>query len=147
MLGFGPSWRGMTTPGPVPRPGHPGVQPQPHGRATKVVRAWPADRTDSAVGLTPQVRNAVLALIVGGIATISLPLALGQILGPMVGGVMLNWLSRRWLFLVKVPVITLGLALAWRLLPSDRPGPATAPARLDVTGLVLLGRGYWARCS
>lgn len=72
------------------------------------------------------------------IATVSLPLALGPILGPVIGGVILNWLSWRWLFLVNVPVIAIGLVLAWRLLPSDRPGPAAGRARLDVIGLVLL---------
>jgi EmrB/QacA subfamily drug resistance transporter len=73
------------------------------------------------------------------IATISLPLALGPILGPVIGGVILNWLSWRWLFLVNVPVIAVGLALAWRLLPADRPDPAAGRTRLDVTGLALLG--------
>jgi EmrB/QacA subfamily drug resistance transporter len=72
------------------------------------------------------------------IATISLPLALGPILGPVIGGIILNWLSWRWLFLVNVPVIAVGLVLAWRLLPSDRPGPAAGRAHLDVIGLVLL---------
>jgi EmrB/QacA subfamily drug resistance transporter len=72
------------------------------------------------------------------IATVSLPLALGPILGPVIGGVILNWLSWRWLFLVNVPVIAVGLVLAWRLLPSDRPDPAAKRPRLDVTGLVLL---------
>jgi EmrB/QacA subfamily drug resistance transporter len=73
------------------------------------------------------------------IATVSLPLALGPILGPVIGGVILNWLSWRWLFLVNVPVIAVGLVLAWRLLPADRPDPAAArAARLDVIGLVLL---------
>src|SRR5260370_23487846 len=46
------------------------------------------------------------------IATVSLPLALGRILGPVIGGMILNWLSWRWLFLVNVPVIALGLILA-----------------------------------
>jgi EmrB/QacA subfamily drug resistance transporter len=73
------------------------------------------------------------------IAAVSLPLALGPILGPVIGGVILNWLSWRWLFLVNVPVIAVGLVLAWRLLPTDRPVPGTARPRLDVTGLVLLG--------
>ncbi len=73
------------------------------------------------------------------IAAVSLPLALGPILGPVIGGVILNWLSWRWLFLVNVPVIAVGLVLAWRLLPADRPAPGTARPRLDVTGLVLLG--------
>src|SRR3984885_6690343 len=73
------------------------------------------------------------------IATVSLPLALGPILGPVIGGVILNWLSWRWLFLVNVPVIAVGLVLAWRLLPSDRPSPGAGRARLDVIGLGLLG--------
>src|SRR5580698_6239138 len=72
------------------------------------------------------------------IAAVSLPLALGPILGPVIGGVILNWLSWRWLFLVNVPVIAAGLVLAWRLLPGDRPDRSTAPAHLDLIGLVLL---------
>jgi EmrB/QacA subfamily drug resistance transporter len=72
------------------------------------------------------------------IATVSLPLAIGPILGPVIGGVILNWLSWRWLFLVNVPVITVGLVLAWRLLPPDRPLAGTARAHLDVLGLLLL---------
>jgi EmrB/QacA subfamily drug resistance transporter len=72
------------------------------------------------------------------IATVSLSLALGPILGPVIGGVILNWLSWRWLFLVNVPVIAVGLVLAWRLLPADRPDPGAGRPRLDVIGLALL---------
>ena len=72
------------------------------------------------------------------IAAVSLPLAVGPILGPVLGGVILDWLNWRWLFLVNVPVIAVGLVLARRLLPPDRPHPGTARARLDVVGLVLL---------
>jgi EmrB/QacA subfamily drug resistance transporter len=72
------------------------------------------------------------------IATISLPLALGPILGPVIGGVILNWLSWRWLFLVNVPVIAVGLVLAQRLLPADRPAPGARRPRLDLAGLILL---------
>jgi EmrB/QacA subfamily drug resistance transporter len=72
------------------------------------------------------------------IATISLPLALGPILGPVLGGVILNWLSWRWLFLVNVPVIAVGLVLAQRSLPADRPARGASRAPLDVIGLVLL---------
>src|SRR3984957_17313018 len=72
------------------------------------------------------------------IATISLPLALGPILGPVLGGVILNWLSWRWLFLINVPVIAVGLVLARRFPPPDRPPRGAPRARLDVTGLVLL---------
>jgi EmrB/QacA subfamily drug resistance transporter len=72
------------------------------------------------------------------IAAVSLPLALGPILGPVLGGVILNWLTWRWLFLVNVPVIAVGLVLAWRLLPADRRDPGASHPHLDVTGLLLL---------
>jgi EmrB/QacA subfamily drug resistance transporter len=72
------------------------------------------------------------------IAAISLPAALGPILGPVIGGVILNWLSWRWLFLVNVPVIAVGLLLASRFLPTDRPDPSAGRARLDWIGLSLL---------
>jgi len=36
------------------------------------------------------------------IAAVSLPVALGPILGPAIGGLILNWLSWRWVFLVNV---------------------------------------------
>src|SRR5580658_9484925 len=72
------------------------------------------------------------------IAAVSLPLALGPVLGPVIGGVILNWLSWRWLFLINVPVIAVGLVLAHRFLPADRPARGAPRARLDLTGLVLL---------
>ncbi|MBB2740997.1 UNVERIFIED_ORG: EmrB/QacA subfamily drug resistance transporter [Microbispora rosea subsp. rosea] len=71
-------------------------------------------------------------------AAVSLPIALGPILGPVIGGVILNWLSWRWLFLINVPVIAVGLLLAWRFLPADRPGSSAGRGRLDWIGLVLL---------
>jgi EmrB/QacA subfamily drug resistance transporter len=72
------------------------------------------------------------------IAAVSLPLALGPILGPVIGGVILNWLSWRWLFLVNVPVIAVGLVLAWRLLPGDQLSAGVRRTRLDLIGLGLL---------
>jgi EmrB/QacA subfamily drug resistance transporter len=71
-------------------------------------------------------------------AAVSVPIALGPILGPVIGGVILNWLNWRWLFLVNVPVIAVGLVLAWRMLPADRVSNKVARPRLDIGGLVLL---------
>ncbi|MFI5912742.1 MDR family MFS transporter [Dactylosporangium sp. NPDC051541] len=70
-------------------------------------------------------------------AAVSMPIALGPILGPVIGGVILNWLSWRWLFLINVPIIAVGLWLAARHLPDDRPAEQTT-ARLDWAGLGLL---------
>ena len=69
-------------------------------------------------------------------ATIGLPAMLGPILGPAVGGIILNWLDWRWIFWVNVPFCLVGLVLAWRLLPRDV--PAKKRPRLDVVGMLLL---------
>jgi EmrB/QacA subfamily drug resistance transporter len=75
-------------------------------------------------------------------AAISLPAALGPILGPVVGGLILNYLSWEWLFLVNVPLCLVGLYLADRLLPADR--DAVRPVPLDVVGMLLVSPGVVA---
>lgn len=68
-------------------------------------------------------------------SVISLPTALGPILGPVAGGLILHSLDWRWLFWVNVPFCVVGFLLAWRMLARDV--PSTRP-KLDVLGLVLL---------
>lgn len=72
-------------------------------------------------------------------AVIALPVMVGPVLGPVLGGLIVNDLSWRWIFWVNVPLCVAGLVLAWRLLPRD-PGERTA-GRLDVLGLALLSPG------
>lgn len=69
-------------------------------------------------------------------ATVGLPALLGPILGPAVGGVILNWLDWRWIFWFNVPFCVVALILAWRMLPREAPSPVRA--RLDVAGVLLL---------
>ncbi|MFD1815552.1 DHA2 family efflux MFS transporter permease subunit [Rhodococcus gannanensis] len=71
-------------------------------------------------------------------ATVSLPAALGPILGPVVGGIILTWGSWPWLFWVNVPFCLVGLALAWRFLPADGP---PSRVKLDTVGLLLASPG------
>ncbi len=68
-------------------------------------------------------------------ALVSLPAALGPILGPTIGGIILNWLDWRWLFWVNVPFCVVGLVLAWLYLPADHPNGGL---RLDWVGLLLV---------
>ncbi|GAA5205304.1 MDR family MFS transporter [Microbacterium kyungheense] len=68
-------------------------------------------------------------------AMVSLPAALGPILGPVLGGLILNWLDWHWIFWINVPFCLVGLALAWRLLPND---PPRGRPMLDWVGLVLV---------
>jgi EmrB/QacA subfamily drug resistance transporter len=66
---------------------------------------------------------------------VSMPAMLAPILGPVVGGLILQNLHWSWIFLVNLPVGVIAFALAWRTLPETESGAA---GRLDVVGLGLL---------
>jgi EmrB/QacA subfamily drug resistance transporter len=71
-------------------------------------------------------------------STVTVPIALGPILGPVLGGLVLNFLSWPWLFLINVPIGAVGLVLAYLWLPKDVPAVGAAKAKLDVVGLALI---------
>src|SRR3954447_1597493 len=62
------------------------------------------------------------------------PMLLGPVLGPVIGGWLVDGASWRWIFLVNLPVGVLALVLAARLLPSHGGHPGDP---LDVRGLLL----------
>ncbi|MES2368208.1 MAG: MFS transporter [Pseudomonadota bacterium] len=65
-----------------------------------------------------------------------IPALIGPLLGPTVGGLIVHWVSWRYIFFVNVPMGLLALWLAHRHMPDYR-GDAARP--LDVVGLVLFG--------
>lgn len=69
-------------------------------------------------------------------AILGVPMLLGPVFGPVIGGLLVEYTSWHWIFLVNVPVGIVALALAvWKLPHGD-----TVPerGRLDLLGLVLL---------
>ncbi|MEA2201406.1 MAG: hypothetical protein QOI89_2002 [Solirubrobacteraceae bacterium] len=66
---------------------------------------------------------------------VSMPAMLAPILGPVVGGLILQNLHWSWIFLVNVPIGLIAFIAGWRMLPHTESGEA---GRLDVTGLALL---------
>jgi EmrB/QacA subfamily drug resistance transporter len=66
---------------------------------------------------------------------VAMPAMLAPILGPVVGGVILQHLHWSWIFLVNVPIGAIAFVLGWRMLPHTDSGHA---GRLDVVGLGLL---------
>src|SRR6201995_2460932 len=66
---------------------------------------------------------------------VSMPAMLAPILGPVVGGAILQNLHWSWIFLVNLPVGVAAFVLAWRVLPHTDSGKA---GRLDAVGLALL---------
>ena len=74
---------------------------------------------------------------------ITVPTALGPVIGPVLGGIILHLGDWRWIFLFNVPFCIAGGYLAWRNLPADGPSPGTRP-RLDIVGMLLLSPGIAA---
>ncbi|MEW2162135.1 MDR family MFS transporter [Streptomyces sp. NPDC007084] len=65
----------------------------------------------------------------------------GPVLGPIVGGALLQGLDWRWMFFVNVPIVIVAFVLARRTLPADPPEALGAAGRLDVVGFALIGPG------
>ena len=68
----------------------------------------------------------------------AMPVMVGQMLGPSLGGLILTYLSWQWTFFVNVPVGLLAMAFAWRVLPRDE---VITPRRLDILGFALISPG------
>jgi EmrB/QacA subfamily drug resistance transporter len=94
-------------------------------------------------GLLIPVLTTLLIQAAGGrslgrlMATVTLPVVVVPILGPVIGGLIVSNLSWRWIFYVNVPICAVALVLAWRYLPRHQPAPGRAP-RLDIVGIGLL---------
>src|SRR6202008_370188 len=68
-------------------------------------------------------------------AIMGVPMLLGPILGPILGGWLVDDVSWRAGFFINLPIGIVALFLSLRILPKDRPEPSE---RLDLLGLVLL---------
>ena len=67
-----------------------------------------------------------------------MPAMLAPILGPVVGGLILENLHWSWIFFVNVPIGIVAAILGMRMLPDSKLGEA---GKLDVVGLILLVTG------
>jgi EmrB/QacA subfamily drug resistance transporter len=75
-------------------------------------------------------------------SVVGVPMLLAPVFGPVIGGLILQDFSWRWIFFVNLPVGLLGLALAARLMPAGRAeGRTGGTAHLDRRGLALLSPG------
>lgn len=72
------------------------------------------------------------------LALVSVPVQLAPVLGPVLGGLVLESLGWRWIFLATLPLTAVALALAVRGVPADTPRQGE---RLDLVGLVMLSPG------
>jgi EmrB/QacA subfamily drug resistance transporter len=68
--------------------------------------------------------------------------ALGQVLGPVIGGAVVDLLGWRWMFLLAVPILALGLMASIKLIP--RPSASLRHERMDLLGAMLVVSGLSA---
>jgi EmrB/QacA subfamily drug resistance transporter len=70
-------------------------------------------------------------------AVVGIPVLLAPVLGPIVGGLLVDNLSWHAIFFVNVPIGLLAIALAALVIPADQIAAADGPRRFDYVGLVL----------
>jgi EmrB/QacA subfamily drug resistance transporter len=72
---------------------------------------------------------------------VAVPMMLAPILGPTIGGLIIDNASWRWIFYVNVPIGAIGVIAALRILPRFERELGGAPDPLDFFGLTLLAVG------
>lgn len=98
-------------------------------------------------GLTGPVGHAILARAAGPsrvgrvMSMLGVTTTLAPVFGPVVGGILLDTGTWRWIFLINVPIGLATLALGARHLPRAGGAPRGPGARLDARGLALLTPG------
>ncbi|MEU0544163.1 DHA2 family efflux MFS transporter permease subunit [Nocardia sp. NPDC005978] len=93
------------------------------------------------IGMTIMMRAADPARMGRTMALMGIPVLVGPLAGPVLGGWLIDQASWRWLFLINLPVAAVALLGARRVLAGDPPAPA---AKLDLPGLLLLSPGLAA---
>jgi EmrB/QacA subfamily drug resistance transporter len=72
-------------------------------------------------------------------AIISVPVIFAPLMGPVLGGYLVQFQSWRWIFYINLPIGLVGLVMAWRLLREHR--EPEAQQGFDLIGLILGGVG------
>ena len=91
----------------------------------------PIGQTILAQAAGPQRMGRVMSVI-------GVPMLIAPVVGPVLGGVIIDAASWRWIFFINMPVGAAALFAAQRLLPDARP---QLGQRLDLRGLLLLSPG------
>ncbi|WP_337191608.1 DHA2 family efflux MFS transporter permease subunit [Nocardioides flavescens] len=90
------------------------------------------------VGMTIMTRAAGPDRVGRVMAVLGVPMLLGPIFGPILGGWLIDVASWHWIFLINIPIGIAALVYAARILPRDEVVPSE---RFDFVGMLLLSPG------
>ncbi|MGN6300793.1 MAG: DHA2 family efflux MFS transporter permease subunit [Angustibacter sp.] len=90
------------------------------------------------LGMTIMTRAAGPARMGRLMAILGVPMLLGPIFGPILGGWLIDHFSWHWIFLINVPIGLIALVYAWFALAKDSPHPSES---FDFGGMLLLSPG------
>src|SRR5689334_13281170 len=90
------------------------------------------------LGMTIMTRAAGPARMGRLMAILGVPMLLGPIFGPILGGWLIEVASWHWIFLINVPIGVVAAVYALWALPSDAPEPSES---FDVVGMLLMSPG------
>ncbi len=90
------------------------------------------------LGMTIMTRAAGPDRVGRVMAVLGVPMLLGPIGGPILGGWLIQAAGWHWIFLINVPIGIVALVFAMRVLPKDEPQPSES---FDFVGMLLLSPG------
>lgn len=93
------------------------------------------------VGMTMVAQAAGPARMGRAMSMVGIPMMLGPVLGPVVGGLLVDGAGWRWIFFINVPIVVVTIVLSQWVL-TGTPGDGTL--KLDILGVLLLSPGLGA---
>jgi EmrB/QacA subfamily drug resistance transporter len=93
------------------------------------------------IGRLSVMRNVPRNQFLPAMSFVAVPGLIGPLIGPTLGGWLVQVASWHWIFLINVPVGLIGCAMTWTIMPDDR---SASVGRFDTVGYLMLSVGMVA---